>query len=206
MAWARETGNNKERIIAQFREQVTKNRQLTAYEANRNDGYNLDFSANTQNSERTFVFQAVQAETEFDTSASLNSNGELEGNPPCEGLIVNAAVTKSILRNKQLKRTIPRSSEMSSGAPAKLLANQQMTVLDKDGRTFGHTTFRASMAVLNYARCDALIPDLLPPSEIHYKVNLAQTIGGVNLALCNGGANGCIKGNDMRVLYYNDDG
>ena len=37
-------------------------------------------------------------------------------------------------------------------------------------------------------------------------MNLAQTIGGINLALCDGGANGCIKGNDMRVLYYNDDG
>ena len=37
-------------------------------------------------------------------------------------------------------------------------------------------------------------------------MNLAQNIGGVNLALCNGGANGCIKSNNMRVLYYNDDG
>ena len=45
-----------------------------------------------------------------------------------------------------------------------------------------------------------------PPTEIHYKVNLSQTIGGVNLALCDGGANGYIKGSDMRVLYYNSDG
>ena len=29
---------------------------------------------------------------------------------------------------------------------------------------------------------------------------------GVNLALCDGGANGCIKGSDMRILYYNNDG
>ena len=42
--------------------------------------------------------------------------------------------------------------------------------------------------------------------NIHYKVNIAQTVGGANLALCDGGANGCIKGNDMRVLYYNNDG
>ena len=34
---------------------------------------------------------------------------------------------------------------------------------------------------------------------------MSQTIGGVNLALCDGGANGCIKGSDMRVLYYNGD-
>ena len=35
---------------------------------------------------------------------------------------------------------------------------------------------------------------------------MSQTIGGVYLALCDGGANGCIKGNDMRVLDYNSDG
>ena len=95
---------------------------------------------------------------------------------------------------------------MSSGAPAKLLANQQLTVLTTVGKSFGHMTFRASMAVMNYARCDSLIFSPLPSSDILYRVNLAQTIVGVNLALCNGGANGCIKGDDMRVLYYNNDG
>ena len=63
-------------------------------------------------------------------------------------------------------------------------------------------TLRARMAVLHYARCDTLTPEFIPSPEIHYKVNLSQTIGGVNLALCDGG----IKGNDMRVLYYNSDG
>ena len=62
------------------------------------------------------------------------------------------------------------------------------------------------MAKLNYARCDTLIPVIVQAPEIHYKVNLTQTIGGINLALCDDRANGCIKGNDMRVLYYNDDG
>ena len=95
---------------------------------------------------------------------------------------------------------------MSSGALAKLLANQQMALINKDGRTYGHMTFCASMALLNYAWCDTLIPDLIPLCDIHYKANLAQTVGGVNLLLCEGGANGCIKGNEMRVLYYNDDG
>ena len=74
-----------------------------------------------------------------------------------------------------------------------------MKLVDKDGKTYGHMTFRASMVVMNYAQCDTLIPELIPSRDIHYKVNLAQTIDGVNLALCNGGANGCIKGNDMRV-------
>ena len=210
-AWARETGENKEKIIAQFKEPVTKNRQLTAYEANRNDGYDSDFTANTQNSEGTFAFHAYNAKIEFDTSASVNSDGELEGVPANEptNLIVNAAGTTSILRNgkKQSKRALPKSSEMSSGAPAKLLANEQLTLVDKKGNTYGHMTFRScTMAQLNYTRCDTLIPTLIEAPAIHYKVNLAQTIGGINLALCDGGANGCIKGNDMRVLYYNDDG
>ena len=67
-------------------------------------------------------------------------------------------------------------------------------------------TFRSSMAKLNYTRCDTLIPAIVQAQEIHYKVNLAQTIGGINLALCDGRVNGCIKDNDMRVLYYKDDG
>ena len=67
-------------------------------------------------------------------------------------------------------------------------------------------TLHARMTVLYYACCDTLILELIPSPEIHYKVKLSQTIGGVNLALCDRGANGCIKGNDMRVLYYNSDG
>ena len=42
--------------------------------------------------------------------------------------------------------------------------------------------------------------------DIYYKVNVSQTIGGVNLALCDGEANGRIKSNDMQLLYYNDNG
>ena len=95
---------------------------------------------------------------------------------------------------------------MSLGAPAKMLANEQMHLVIPDGKTFGHITLHAKVVLLNYARCDTLIPKLIPSPVIHYKVNLAQTIGGVNLALCNWGANRYIKGNDMRVLYYNSDG
>ena len=62
------------------------------------------------------------------------------------------------------------------------------------------------MAISNYVRCDSLIPADVPTTSIHYKVNLSQQISGINLALCDGGANGCIKGNDMRLLKYNDDG
>ena len=81
-----------------------------------------------------------------------------------------------------------------------------MRLIRPDGKTYGHMTLHARIAILYYACCDTLIPESVPSPEIHYKVNLSQTIGGVNLFLCNGGANGCIKGNDMRVLYYNSDG
>ena len=88
----------------------------------------------------------------------------------------------------------------------KMLANQQMRLVRPDGNTHGYMTLHASIVVLSYSRCDTPIPNEIPSQVIHYKANLSQTIGGVNLALCDGGANGCIKGNDIRVLYYNSNG
>ena len=150
-----------------------------------------------------------QAETEFDTTYSVNSNGELEGSHPTD-VVVNKAASKSILRNKRTptKRVIPKSSDMSSGAPAKILANRQLRVLNEDNTIHSSMILNASMANVDYARFDSLInsKSVISTSDVHNKVNLAQTIGGANLALCDGGANGCIKGNDMRVLYYNNDG
>ena len=120
---------------------------------------------------------------EFDTSTSFNSNGEIEGISPCKpsGLIVNATASKSILRNNMqpTQRSVPRSSEMLSGAPAQMLANQQMRIVRPDGKTHGYMTLHASIVLLNYWRCDTLIPDDLTPHNIHYKVNLSQTIGFV---------------------------
>ena len=82
---------------------MTKNCQLTTYKATRSDKYDSDFAANTQNSDGTFVFHVCQVETEFDTSANVNSNKELEGILAYEpsGLTVNAAASKSILRNNK---------------------------------------------------------------------------------------------------------
>ena len=94
---------------------------------------------------------------------------------------------------------------MSAGAPAKMLANEQMQVARPNGKTHCLMTFKAIMVVLDYTQFDTLILVEIPAPAIHYKVNLSQTIGGANLVLCDGGANGCIKGNDMRVLYYNSD-
>ena len=68
---------------------------------------------------------------------------------------------------------------MSAGAPAKMLANKQLKVLNSDGTTHSYMTLKATMAVVNYARCDALIPleSSLVNNDIHYKVNLSQISG-----------------------------
>ena len=82
MAWTRESAKNKEKVIAQFKVPVVNNRQLTAYEAKiqyKDGGYESEMTANTHNSEHTYVFNA---ETEFDANDTVNSNGEIEGNPP----------------------------------------------------------------------------------------------------------------------------
>ena len=91
-----EDDKNKERAIAQFKVPITKNCQLTAYQGRpySQNGYESDFIANTQNLEGTFV---IQADTEFDTNVSFNSNGEIEYIPSSE-LTVNAASSKSILQ------------------------------------------------------------------------------------------------------------
>ena len=75
---------------------------------------------------------------------------------------------------------------MSSGALAKMLANQHMHLVRPDRKTHDYMPLHASMALLNYSRCDPLILEELAPHDIHYKINLSQTIGGVNLALCDG--------------------
>ena len=75
-----------------------------------------------------------------------------------------------------------------------------------DDKTHGHMTFHVKIAILSYNCSDSLLPVDNPVTEINYNVNLSNTIiGGMNLALCDGGANGCIKSNDMRILHYNSD-
>ena len=68
------------------------------------DRYESDYTTNTQNSEGTFVFKA---ETEFNTTANVNSNSEIEPT-----LIVNATKSNSILC-KRSRRTILKKSELS---------------------------------------------------------------------------------------------
>ena len=151
--WAREQDKTKERIIAQFKDHPTKNHQLSSYQGIVHDGYDSGFTANTNNLEGTFVYRA---DTEFDTSASVNSNWELEAILPSE-LTINAAASKSILRGKS-KCTVLRSSQMLSGAPVKMLANQQMCLVNKDRNTYGYVTLNVKMALMNYTRFDSLFP------------------------------------------------
>ena len=99
---------------------------------------------------------------------------------------------------------------MSAGATAKMLANKQVLV-KKDGKIIGPTMFLTRMARKDYIRFDSLLVDdidTMPTSpEISHNINLSNTIiGGVNLALCDDGTNGCIKENSMRLLSYNNDG
>ena len=94
--WVRETPENKEKVIAQFKVPVVNNRQLTAYKA---DMMMVVMNRTSlkipHNSDNTYVYQV---DTEFDTSANVNSNGEIEGNLSNE-LTVNVAALPGILRN-----------------------------------------------------------------------------------------------------------
>ena len=65
---------------------------------------------------------------------------------------------------------------MSAGAPAKILANQQILIVKPDGNTYGHMTFHNMMALANYAQCDSLLPAEILSPEIHYKVNLSKQL------------------------------
>ena len=98
----------------------TSDHQLSSYCGDVQIGYDSDYTTNTNNIGGTIVYVA---DTKFNVNAIVNSNEEFKGTP--SELTVNAAASKSILR-KQSKLTIPRSSEMSLGTPAKMLANKQM--------------------------------------------------------------------------------
>ena len=68
------------------------------------------------------------------------------------------------------------------------------------------------MTNIDYSSCDSLVSDEEPVKDVHYKVNLLHSeeleykvnlskqdrvIGGKNLTLADGGANGLIIGLDM---------
>ena len=67
-----------------------------SYRGELHDGYKLDYTANTNNSEGTHYF--VVADTEYDANDSINSNGEIEGTSNDDELTVHTAASKCILR------------------------------------------------------------------------------------------------------------
>ena len=236
-AWIRVKDSTKEKMIDQWKSQssgpVTNNHQLrtnghTVYKLDFEDdnggGYYSDYTAN---SEGTYDFNVHSSV--YNTTGDNYSNGEsvLEGK---ELNVSAAAATKakptSILREKRSRRKkFYRSSEMPAGAVSEMLANKQLELRDpKTNKLVPYMTYTAKMAVMDYSRCDSLLPIPIkqpPPVNLHYKVSLLHQhemdyranmskqdrfVGGRYLALVDGGANGGIIGRDMRIIYFNADG
>ena len=82
-------------------------------------------------------------------------------------------------------------------------------------------TYSVKMTNIDFTRCDSLVLEeeesvkivhykvnLHYAEELEYKVNLSKrgrVIGGMHLALVNGGANGTIIGLNKRIIYFNSD-
>ena len=82
-------------------------------------------------------------------------------------------------------------------------------------------TFAGNMAIIDYSRCNSLVPTAEPVVDPHYKVNLLHSsemeyranltkrdriVGGKHLALVDGGNNVVIIGLDIKILYFNSGG
>ena len=151
------------------------------------------------------------------TDDDNNGEGILVGTE----LNVNAVASGTKLKKKKDKKTY-KSSEMPAAAPAKMMANKQYEVRDPvTNDRVSYITYASKMAVTNYTRFDIMMTDdvteplsvynanLSHKYEMEYRENLSKrdrVIGGVHLALADGGANGLIIGLDMRIMYFNDDG
>ena len=152
--------------------------ERTVYKSNFVDeddnGYYFDCTAN---SEATYNFNASSAV--YDATGDNDSNGEsvLEGQ---ELTVSAAAATKSrpqsILKVKGKKqKKIFRASEMPAGAVSKMMANQQLRLINKDDKVVSYWTMHAKMVVMDHSRCDSLIQTQIeapPPVDLYYKVNL----------------------------------
>ena len=98
------------------------------------DGYVSDYTTNTQNSEGTYALPPKfnVKFTEFDTTTSVNYNGEMNRVQSQHDLNVNtAAALKSngVLHNQQKgqrrpPRVLPRSSKVSTDAVVKTISSE----------------------------------------------------------------------------------
>ena len=175
-----------------------------------------DYTANTQNSEGTYDFNANY--TDFDTTASVNSNGETDGVSSQYDLNTNAAAAlKGILCNQKSRkssinptnpsRVLTKSSKIPTRAVAKMMANKQDRVVNRQGKAKRLVTYAATITNIDYSYCDSLVSEDQPVKDIHYKVNLSNMIvGRKHLALCDSGMNGLIIGRYMKIIYFNSDG
>ena len=159
-----------------------------------------------------------------------NSNGEMKGTWMTANAASTGPSTSS-LRHKRPqtgpknKREMPRKSELPPGAMARMMANKKIA-FKKNGKTFFHAdahevsaaltqlkikdggdvevTMKAAMAKMDYSRFNEMV--LVPNTSanfdnIIYNTKLSNLIGCTKYALCDGGANGCIRGqNDMRCM------
>ena len=195
--WMKAKPSVKEKILAQRQAKSsgppTKNHQLptgkrvvyrVVADEDDDNGY---FSDQTANSEATYDFNASSALV-YDATDDGNSDGEsvLEGQELTVNAAAAAAATKSkstppgILKvrgnGRRRKKQIFKSSEIPAGAVSKMMANQQMRLIDQNDNVVSYWTgHQASMTVMDYSRCDSLMTDPIdapPPIDLHYKVHL----------------------------------
>ena len=227
-ARACEINKNKEMVIAQFVVEskpgipVTKNQYLrmvyrVKFDNSKGDGYNSDFTANSEG-----IFQLNVNSAVFDTTADDNSNGEIILEE--SDLNINAAVAEkqrpSILKGNRRKNF--KSSEMPAGVIPKMMVTKQLKMMNGE-KVAAYMTYSAKMANIDFYSCyDSLVPDKEPVKDVDYKVNLLlhteepeyrvnlskqdRIVGGKHLALADSGANGLIIGLGMKILYFNNDG
>jgi len=197
---------------------VTKNHNLgKSYNAEivDSDGYESDF---THNSEGTFQF--VVNSTIYDTTDNEDGEGVSEGTK----LNVNAAAASTKPKKSVLKRRgkeIFKLSEIPAAAVARMMASEQVRMIDKNDNEMGWMTYAAKMTVIDYTRFDSMITEDSADKKIHCNANLSHAhevefianlskqdriIGGKHLALADGGANGNIIALGMRIIYFNIDG
>ena len=188
-AWSSETNSNKEKIIAQFSGKsksagpATKNHQLCTdghtvykleFEDEDGEGYYFDCTAN---SEATYDFY-VHSSVYDTTTTNDDSNGEsvLKGSK----LNVNATAVKklrptSILKRKR-KKKIFKVSKMLAGAVPKMMASKKLEVMDPVTKELvSYITYAAKMAIIDYFRCNSLVPIAEPVVDLHKKVNLLHS-------------------------------
>ena len=140
-----------------------------------------------------------------------------------EGSELNVNAAASTMKPKRRKeKKLYKSTEMPAAVVAKMMANRQYEVRDPITKELvSYVTYASKMAVTDYTRFDSMMTDDVAEPLTHFNANLShahgveyvanlskrdRVVGGVHLALADGGANSLIIGQDMRIMYFNSDG